>query len=262
MKKTLLLLSIFVITLSLSGCSLFKKKKTAEATKKAPINEPVNVIDTTLRPFVSLVPSSNGRNITLNIDTLPKKAAEMEYELEYQAGTLLQGAFGSIDLSSIPTSTDILLGSCSAGGACSYHEDVKGGSLTMKFRADENYALKTEWRYIPTNEADGQFSSRDSKLQIQAGKVLDKTPYVIVMQTSGLPSEIDGQVIAGPYGIFTSGNLPQDQTVEVSVRLSEDSQTATIHGWDGSSWQSFDTTVADKTATAEVDLMSVYVVTQ
>lgn len=260
MKKHFII-SILILSVSLSGCSLFKKKNTSsEPETKEPINEPVNVIDLQDRPFISLVPRSDGKEVTLSIASLPKDAQEMEYELEYQAGTLLQGAFGSIDFEKnpVPTSVKTLLGSCSAGGACSFHEDVKGGTLILKFRGTENYVLKTEWRFQATKEAAGLFSSRDAKFQLDAGKALDSHGFVIIMQTSGLPQPVDSEVIAGPYGISTSDDLP-DKTAVLTLRLSDSADTATIKGWDGESWEDFDTIVKDKSATATVDLLPVFI---
>lgn len=249
-----------LIALSLTGCSLFKKKPDPSPTPKPAINEPVNVIDVSQRPYINLTPRNDGREVTLTLHNLPKPATEMEYELEYQAGTLLQGAFGSVDLSSpnFPLDTKILLGSCSAGGACSYHEDVQGGTLILKFRAEANYALKDEWRYQPTADADGAFSSRDSKFQLET-EDLDNSNYVIIMQTSGLPESIDGTLLAGPYGLSASSGLPSDGVGELSLRLSEDLNTATIYGYNGSEWIAFDTAVEEKVATAQVDLLGVYI---
>lgn len=255
------IIPLILLTLTLTGCSLFKKKEKPKPTPKPEINEPVNIIDVGERPYISLSPRNDGKEVTLSLHNLPKAASEMEYELEYQSGSQLRGAFGSIDLTSpsYPVDTDVLLGSCSAGGACSYDEDVQGGTLILKFRADSNYALKNEWRYQPTNDARGQFSSRDSKFQLDAGKALNNSNYVITMQTSGLPAEIDGNLISGPYGLYASNSLPSDGVGELTMRLSEDSESATIYGWDGTKWVAFETTLDGKSATAEVDLLEVYI---
>lgn len=258
MKKTLLFL---LIALSFTGCSLFKKKTTQapEDKKKPPINEPINVIDLSERPYVSLSPRNDGRELTLTIHTLPKPAEEMEYELEYQAGSLLQGAFGSVDLSkSLPIETKILLGSCSAGGSCSYHEDVKGGSLTLKFRADENYALKTEWRFVDLSQEDEALSSRDAKFSLDITDQVISSNYAIVAQTSGLPSPLDTQVTAGPYGLFFSQNESL-KSANLTLRLTIDSDSVAIKSWDGQQWQSLDTSTSDKQAQAQINAGQVFV---
>lgn len=265
MKKAL---ALFLITsIILSGCSLFRRKA-KDSNEPDPsasrISEPVNLIDVSQRPYLSITPSANGRELTLSVGSLAKDASEAEYELEYQSGDLLQGAFGSFDFSSatLPASKEILLGSCSAGGACTYHENVTGGTLTMKFEGDETYAVKTEWRFIKSADADGQYSSRDGRFQIEAGTLLDRNSYIVVMNTSGLPSPSDRSLLAGPYGIFPSGNLPNSGEIELTVRLSEAGESATIIGWDGEDWVEFDTTIEDSSATATVDLLSTYIVVQ
>lgn len=264
MKKLLTLALLLLVITNVSGCRLFRRQQAeAEPTPKPAINEPVNVIPVTERPYLSLVPRNDGRELTLRLGELRKPATEMEYELEYQSGTLLQGAFGELDLTgTAPFSTEILLGSCSAGGSCSYHEDVTGGTITSKYRGEENYALKDEWRFQATADAEGMFSSRDGKFQLDAGTALNRSAYVIVMQTAGLPSEIEGELLAGPYGVFPSNGLPQTGSGELLIRLNEDSQTATILGWDGSEWVEFETSVDGREATATVDLLEVYVVTR
>jgi len=266
MSKKLLIPLIIVLALILVAGSIFfiiKGKNTAPAaaTKRPPINEPVNVIDLVERPYITLTPRTDGRELTFYVANLPKIASDMEYELEYQAGTLLQGAFGSIDFAAEkpPVSKKILLGSCSAGGACSFHEDVQGGSITMQFRGQPNYGLKDEWRFLPTKGAKGKFASRDSKFQVSAAKVLDNSAFLIIMQTSGLPAAAPGQVLAGPYGIYPSSGLPSKGELDLTMRLSADSDTATIYGFDGGNWVKFDTKVADKEATATVDPLELFI---
>ncbi len=256
--NTRLVIAVFIISLSLSGCRLFKRNSPEPTPSPTPFNQPVNVIPVSERPYVSLSPNSSGRQLTLTLHNLPKSASELEYELEYQAGTLLQGAFGSLTLDNLPATSDVLLGSCSAGGACSYHEDVQGGSLTLKFKGSDPYALKNEWRFQPASLAGGEFASRDSKFQLDAGRILNSSGFVIVMQTSGLPQEFNSQVLAGPYGIFTPSTLPTGE-VDITMRLNEAIPEAKIYGYDGQTWQSFPTTVDDKTATATVELLPVFI---
>ena len=259
-------LILILVSLTLPACSLFKKKTSEPVAKtKSGITEPVNIIDVGQRPHLTITPNTSGRELTLAIAAINKSATEAEYELEYQSGDLLLGAFGSfdIDTAKLPLTKDILLGSCSAGGSCTYHENVQGGTLTMKFSGgDDTYAIKTEWRFIPTKGASGLFSSRDSKFQMNAGKLLDTSGFVIVMDTSGLPATIEGELLSEPYGLYPASGLPKKGTAELKIRLKEDVTSATIHGYDGTKWVSFDTTVADKTASATVDFFPAYIVTK
>ena len=154
------------------GYTKFWRKTNSGVTdqpKKKKISEPVNVIAVDQRPYLQILPVADGRNLDLRIVSLQKPATSLEYELEYQAGSLLQGAFGQIDLNSLPTSKRILLGSCSAGGACTYHQDIKGGTLVGKFIGAENYSLKQDWRYFDNyGFRETQFASKDAKFQIES----------------------------------------------------------------------------------------------
>jgi hypothetical protein len=156
-KKLPLLIGGALVLLLLVGGGIFaytrrastaSDKSKQDQPKKKKVSEPINVISQSDRPYIQLIPMSSGRNITISMIELKKPATSVEYELEYQAGELLQGAFGSIELGSLPANKDILFGSCSAGGACTYHTDVRGGTLLTKYSGPENYALKQEWKYF------------------------------------------------------------------------------------------------------------------
>ena len=236
----------------LSGGSKVEET-TSKKTKMAP---PVNVIPVEERAYVKLLPNSNGKNLNLVVEEIKKEAESAEYELEYQAGTLLQGAFGEISLSAFPARTDILLGSCSAGGACTYHEDVQGGSLLLNLDCDEDYGLKSEWKYIENSDDEEEFSSRDAKFQISS-EDLDDVSYLVIYNSPGYPQELEGSLVSEVYSLTASSSLTGE--AELSIRMTEEVE-GVIMGWDGSEWQEFDTSVDGKMATATVDLMEAYLV--
>jgi hypothetical protein len=224
-----------------------KKKKTAD---------PVNVLAVPERPYIQISPIADGRNLELIIKSLNKPATSVEYELEYQAGSLLQGAFGEIELGTVPAQAKILLGSCSAGGACTYHEDVKGGTLLTRFDGAERYALKSDWRYFDNRAKATEFASKDAKFQLTS-KELTNQRYLIVFNTPGYPAGMPGTAISDPYSLAGSNNLKG--TGNLTIRANEEAPGATIVGWNGTAWQEFPTTADGKTLTAEVDLMELYV---
>jgi hypothetical protein len=234
-----------------------KNTQTAEQkpTKKK-IADPVNVLAADQRPYLQIVPVADGRNLELIVKSIKKPAAEAEYELEYQAGSLLQGAFGAIQLSSMPAQAKILLGSCSAGGACTYHTDIKGGTLLTRFRGDESYALKSDWRYFDNQAKDSQISSKDAKFQL-ASPELKTQRYMIVFNTAGYPEGLTGTPVSDPYSLAVSSTLKGSG--DLSIRANEEG-TLSIMGWDGKAWKAFETKVDGKTATAKVDLMELYIV--
>ncbi len=223
------------------------KKKRARARE--------NVIELSQRPYVLVSPQGN-HNVIIEIKSVNKDAQSVEYELEYQAGSLLQGAFGNIELNNLPVSEDILLGSCSAGGACTYHQEVKGGSLLFEFQGDENYVLKQDWKYIENTARESAHSSRDAKFQIDS-PALEKQALIIIYNTPGYPAGLEGKPVSEPYVLQTAGNLTGKG--KLTMRASEEGELV-IMGYDGAKWQEFDTTVEGKTATAEVELLESYIV--
>jgi hypothetical protein len=252
-----------IITI-IGGVFVFKNKSNSgnteevtEKPRKRKITEPVNIIAVSERPYVKITPMADGRNLSLDVVSVAKAAESVEYELEYQAGTLLQGAFDQIELGSLPTSAKILLGSCSAGGACTYHTDIKGGSLVLKFVGAENYALKQEWRYFDNwGNKETQFASKDSKFQLESTD-LAKQRFVIVYNSPGFPEGLSGTPVSDPFSLTTSSK--PSGGASLTMRATEEGELV-IAGYDGSAWTEFETTSDGKTATAEVELMELYIV--
>ncbi|OGJ16620.1 MAG: hypothetical protein A2632_00975 [Candidatus Pacebacteria bacterium RIFCSPHIGHO2_01_FULL_46_16] len=259
MKK--LLFALIAIVILIVAAVLFWRLRPASQSEPAPaekkrIVQPVNIIPQEERPYLSISPEADGKNILITVHTLKNTATEVEYELEYQAGTLLQGAFGALSLATLPASEKILLGSCSAGGACTYHADVKGGTLTTNFIGQTDYSLKTEWKFIDNKAKETSFSSKDGKFQLKA-IALAKVRYLVLSQASGIPDGYPGKLVSEPYSLELSA--PTTGEAEISIRATSE-DVLTILGWNGSAWKSFPTTQADKVASATVSLLPLYVV--
>jgi hypothetical protein len=223
--------------------------------QKKRIAEPVNVLPVTDRPVVTLSPAADGHNVSITVSELKKPATEVEYELEYQAGSLLQGAFGNLELGALPASKQLLLGSCSAGGACTFHEDVQGGTLLMRFSGPENYALKSEWRYFDNKTKETALSSKDAKFQISS-PALAAARYVIIYNSPGFPAGLKGTPVSDPYSLVASSTLTGD--AELTMRATEEGALK-LMGWDGKAWQEFTGTVDGKSVTAKVKLLPLYI---
>lgn len=266
MKKSLpLIITGVVIVLAIGGFFIYKNSQKptetsqTEPEKKKKVSEPINAIAEDLRPYLAVEPATDGRNIMVKVFELKKPAIQTEYELEYQAGSLLQGAFGAIQLNSVPADAKVLLGSCSAGGACTYHEDVRGGTIITRFKGEENYALKQDWKYIDNKAKDTEFSSKDAKFQI-ASPSLKTARYITITNSPGYPGNPEGVVVSEHYALATGTAL--QGTAKISIRARETGDLK-IMGWDGSNWTAFPTTRADdddKMAQAEVKLLPLYVV--
>ena len=223
-----------------------KKKKTVE---------PVNVIAVADRPYIQIAPT-DASHVDLIVKELKKPATEMEYELEYQTGTLLQAAFDAMKLDSLPAVKNIYFGSCSAGGACTTHTDIKGGSLLTRFKGgSENYALKSDWTYLDNKAKAGEIESKDGKFMIESADLRNQR-FMIVFNTAGFPKGLEGTPVSDPYSFAVSANLKGKGTITI-----EPSETAgvSIMGWNGQDWTELATTAEGSKVSAQGDLMELYI---
>lgn len=267
MNKKLLPIIGIVLLVIVGGIFMFTRGNKTETPqedktlKKRKISEPVNIIELSERPYIVIKPNTDGRNLTIEVDAIKKDATEAEYELEYKSGSLQQGVFGSLSLATLPATTKQLMGSCSAGGSCTYHENVTGGSLVTRFIGKENYALKTEWRYIENKDRLFLMGSTDAKFQLKS-EALGNVKLAIIGDASGLPAELKGTVVSAPYFLtivpLNTANI-MGESAELTMRANEEGDLK-IMGWDGKVWQEYAGTVDGKSITATVDLVQAYVV--
>ena len=224
--------------------------------------EPVNQLPISRRPFTLIIPRSDGREVRIIVNRL-ENASQAEYELEYQAGTLLQGAFGKIDFTKeeAPVTRNILLGSCSAGGKCSYHEDVIGGTLLLRYANGETTALKSEWNFQVMSEQEGRFTSRDAKFTYDVGKNgLSARTFVIITQTMGLPAPVDGEVVGGPYAVSLPKKVSlRAREIELTMRTNTTDSNVKLLGWTEDGWKEYEATRKGKTLEAIVDQATTFV---
>jgi len=265
-NKKVLIIGLVLLVLVGGGvlaATKMGKKSAEEATqedgkkKKKKITEPLNVIDAAERPYIQLAPLADGRNIIIIVKNVKKEATDADYELEYQAGELLQGAFGNIELATVPANKQIMFGSCSAGGACTYHSNIKGGKLLIRFNGPENYALRQEWKYFDNKAGESQFSSKDAKFQLSS-KDLGKQRFIIIYNSPGYAEGLENKtVVSEPYSLAASATLKG--TADLTMRATEEGDLM-IMGYDGKKWTEFESEADGKTVTGEVDLMEMYVV--
>ncbi len=258
-KKLLIILPIIVLVIIGAIFLLNKNKDTDKVaeptTTKKKVQSPVNLIPVAERPYLRLEPSADGHYITIVIEEVKKGATELEYEMEYQTGSMLQGFGGLIRLGKLPISEKKLFGSQSAGGAITYHEDIKGGNLLAQFTGTENYAVKSAWRYFTNSDKATTFSSQDTKFSI-ANQSLSKYSYIVIYNSPGYPGEIKGELLSDPYTVTAENSLKLlSSNFEVSIRANEAGQ---MMGYDGSKWQKIDSTYENGVVKATAPLMDVY----
>ena len=259
-KPKILAIAIGLVLIAVGGVVIATRKPNAEIVAP-PSKKPkkaVNLIPMDERPYVTLKPLSGRNLLEVKIYELPKEAKSVEVSLEYDRNKGVQDAvLNSFNLTAFPLVEEMFLGSKSAGGHTTYHEDVIGGTMTLDF-TDDDYALAVPWRYVDTQKSYDKLSTTDGKFQAALDKPI-KDNKVLIMQSPGVPGKVKGSVNSGVYYIGSVGDLP-DTTAEIKIRLDEESANATIMGWDGTDWIQYNTSVDGKTASAKGNLVSTYVV--
>ena len=261
MKKYLkIIIPIVVLLVVLAWLFWPASKKELDIPTPTRKVEQINKIPVADRPFVTLTPRADGKEVTLVIDNL-SNADSAEYELEYQAESLIQGVFGTIDFSKDqpPVSKDLLFGSCSKG-KCRFDEGVTGGSLTVRFDGgDEPYVLKTDFNLQNMFDRQGVFTSKDIKASLDVGKSgLVNGTFIVIAGTMGLPSQVEGEILAGPYS-FLSATKPTLSNATVSIKSKDDLTNAKLMFWDGQAWEELEAQKAEGEISAPVTSLGVFV---
>lgn len=250
----------------LSGCTLGKPAPTPtpKATPKPKLSQPANMIPVEERPYVNLLPTA-GREVIIELGVPRKSANSADFELEYNAGDKVEAAIGSLTLPDKDKTTGktILLGSKSGGGKITYHEGVTGGTLTLSFfgpnGVKDGYKLANGWRYFDNKKPTTSFSSQDVKFTVDAGKLLNSSPYIIIYQNPGIPGEKawTGNLLTGPYSL-AAVNSAEKGNVSVSLAI-PDGKKADIWAWNGASWAKQPTQMKGSVAQTTGSLLQTYV---
>jgi hypothetical protein len=207
MKKflPLILLGVGLLVLVLVFV-LIKSKKTAVVVDD---NAPLAEVAFTDRPVAMLTPTEDGHYINLKIDkiTLPK-AVSLDYELLYSLPDgRTQGVPGTVDLEGKTSFERKLLLGSESNGKFRYDDGVVDGSLTIRLRDTKGKLLAkftTKWHL---QSIDTELTSIDENFTY----VLEKKPkgmYFVTMETFGVMDKSITSVESGPYGVFSSSELP------------------------------------------------------
>lgn len=264
-NKKKLLIAIPVALLLIGGIifAVNRSKKpvapVVPATTKKKVQSPVNVIPVAERPYLRLEPTADGHYIVITVAEVKKSATQLDYEMEYQTGSMLQGFGGLLKLDKLPISDKKLFGSQSAGGAITYHEDIKGGNFLAQFTGasqSDSYAVKSAWRYFTNSDKASEFSSQDTKFSI-SNPDLSKFSYIIVYNSPGYPEGLKGELLSDPYVVTAEKPLTDlKSNFTVSFRTSEE---GVVMGYDGKKWQKMETNYVDGLLKATGAAMEVYV---
>ncbi len=224
MKKYLPLI-LFVVGLGALTAAffIFRGKKTSVETEETALEEVV----LERRPIASLTPSEDGHWLNLKIEKIVLDATSFDYELLYKLPDgRTQGVPGTVKLDGQKTiERELLLGSESSG-KFSYDEGVESGTLTLRFRNEKGKLIAKFSTQFHLQSDTSKLTSIDGNFTATLSKTLKD--YFVVMGTFGLPGDPPGEVVSGPYGIFTSEFI----ALAGSLKISQGS----IYRWTGTAW--------------------------
>ncbi len=197
--------------------------------KKDVVDEEENVAEIPLekRPLVKLVPSEDGHWLDLSIsEVMVDGAASVDYELLYtKLDGRVQGVPGKVALNGNSIERKLLLGSESSG-KYTYDEGIEGGKLSLKFRNESGKLVgKLEGEWVLESNQD-EITSSDGKVVVTFASVPEDVFYVL-MPVFGMPEAVSENVMAGPYGLFTSD---QNET-EAEVLIDGGMSKAFVKSW-------------------------------
>lgn len=253
-KNQLLIVGVLIVIVFLGGFLWWRGRRTQPVS---PTPEPEGrLIETPFeeRPYIALTPSQDGHWLTLNIKRI-RHGETLEYELIYNtASGVTQGSTATFELKGESSySKKILLGTESRGHY-RYDEGVTQGTLTLRLRSDEGVRKFVSEFHLQQGE--DKLTSIDGNFSFSGE--FSPTTFYLTMSTVGLPGEVEGEVVGGPYGIFTTDG---EEIGTVTLTLTEESPTAKLFSWTATGWQEesegFETD--GKIISAEVESLATFV---
>lgn len=189
-------ISLLIIAgLLLSACSTKITKKTPPTRQ---IHQLINALPIAKRPFLIILPHSTGKLLTLYLDRIGDSHKQLTIDLEYLSGNALKGGRTTIDLPKpMPYSQAFLLGSCSSGGKCSFDTDLISGDIKNKLDDGSETVNVLKSNFVFVNK--GGVVSTDGRVTYTPTSAKQKDQ--IMMDTQGLPKEIEGELAYSPIAI-------------------------------------------------------------
>jgi hypothetical protein len=215
MKKYLPLILLFFGILILVMAFIFvrgrkEKEEVVPSDEEVLLNLPLEE-----RPFVTLIPTSDGHFLNMKIEKIDFGAFSLDYELIYQVpGGVQQGVPGSVNLAGKKEfEAELLLGSESSGNF-RYDEGVEEGTLTLRFRDEDGQLLTRFTTEFHLQTSTRSLSSLDKKFKYDLASA--SRGYFVTMNTVGTPKDTSEVVVSAIYGVFSSDKqlLPGSVTIE------------------------------------------------
>lgn len=233
MKKPLPIIIAIIVFLIFGGGLFWYLRGRGSSGTALPTPTPEGkLIETAFkeRPYVTLTPSQDGHWLTLKIERI-RHGDSLEYELIYNtASGVPQGSTNAIELEGEDFYTKKILLGTESRGHYRYDEGVTQGTLTLRFRSDEGVRKFITEFYLHQGEeelisVDGHFSLRGQP---------QSSDFYLVMPTVGLPGDFEGEVVAGPYEVFSSASKPI-KNAQVTL-VAEEIGEASLYSWKEKDW--------------------------
>lgn len=180
-----------------------KKTTTSSNTTETKTTEELSLSDEE-KPYISLIPQSDGHRLNLKISDIPKNITEIEYDLIYTAKDenieIEKGVGGTAKIESTSLERELLLGteSCTSGCKYKYDEGITGGTLTLSFITTDGQSALYEAPFTLSTSAEvksnGGFTLETENLSIKA-TVSSKNDYFVLIKN-----------FKPVYSVFSSGN--------------------------------------------------------
>lgn len=244
-KPRVILISFIFLFLLISGFAAYRLLSPPEEPKPAPTaskRQIINALPIPQRPFVALFPHETNKLITLFLDK-PGDTPELTIDIEYLSGNALKGGRTTVSFpNTLPFTQAFLLGSCSAGGKCSFDRDITTGTIRTKLENDtEIHVLKSNYVFI-----NGPSATTDQKLKFTPQNY---SVNAILGYTHGFLGEFSGELASEPFAITSSSS----RTITGTLTLSATDATALLY-YDGQKYQPLETTIASRQLSATLNL--------
>ena len=256
----ILLITIFV----LSGCG---KTTTNQTSEKKPTLTPVPTkpIEESIkeRPYLSLIPTSDGHRVDFSVKRTGKGSTGVDYELTYFAdleGGKIERGVSSGGVAAKLTGNEeysnrILFGteSCTNGCKYKYDENVSEGTVSIKIAGGSLEKYSTVFRLQKGIEAKDGLTTGDGVFEFLG--TLPTAGFYITTSTIGVPADLPQTVTAKslPYAVFPSTGI------KGTVLFKTSETTGKIMLYDGSSWNSLDTAFSAGKASAATSKGGIFI---
>lgn len=203
MRRFLPIFLVLIGILALVGVYFFVVKGKGEKPPTTSEESALIEVPPGERPIASLTPTSDGHFLNLKIEKVLAGAVSLDYELLYSvADGRTQGVPGTVPLTGQSEIERKLLMGSESSGKFRYDEGVEKGSLTIRFRnSDGKLMAKFSTDFTLESDTDS-LATVDGKFSAKLGK--KEKAFFVVMETFGIPENPPGDIISGPYGIFSS----------------------------------------------------------